>query len=157
MTGCVEDLTGRTVDREPRLAYVPAFPSHRLRLFMLFTFLLVLHAIIAAALVAVILVQKSEGGGLGMGGSPSGLMSARGAADFLTRSTTILATLFVGLSIVLAVIASTGHTAKIDPTLATRAPATDAIPAGSPPPTAAVPSNAIAPAPASNGAVPLAQ
>ena len=42
---------------------------------------------IAAALVGVILMQRSEGGGLGMGGSPSGLMSARGAADFLTRST----------------------------------------------------------------------
>jgi len=53
----------------------------------MFTFLLVVHAIIAAALVGVILVQRSEGGGLGMGGSPSGLMSARGAADFLTRAT----------------------------------------------------------------------
>ena len=47
----------------------------------MFTFLLVVHAIIAAALVAVILMQKSEGGGLGTGGSPAGLMSARGAAD----------------------------------------------------------------------------
>jgi hypothetical protein len=53
------------VDREPRLAYVPAFPSHRLRSPM-FKFLLVLHAIIAASLVTVILMQRSEGGGLGM-------------------------------------------------------------------------------------------
>ena len=37
-------------------------------------------------------MQRSEGGGLGMGGSPSGLMSARGAADFLTRATAVLAT-----------------------------------------------------------------
>ncbi len=44
-----------------------------------------------------------------MGGSPSGLMSARGAADFLTRSTTVLASLFVLLSIVLAVLAATMH------------------------------------------------
>lgn len=75
----------------------------------MFTFLLVVQAIIGAILVTVILMQRSEGGGLGMGGSPSGFMSARGAADFLTRSTTILATLFVGLSIVMAVIASVQH------------------------------------------------
>jgi preprotein translocase subunit SecG len=75
----------------------------------MFTFLLVVQAIIAAMLVTVILMQRSEGGGLGMGGSPSGFMSARGAADFLTRSTTILASLFVGLSIVMAVIASVQH------------------------------------------------
>jgi preprotein translocase subunit SecG len=74
---------------------------------MLFTFLLVVQAIIAFALVTVILMQRSEGGGLGMGGSPTGLMSARGAADFLTRATTILATCFVLLSIVLAVLAAT--------------------------------------------------
>ena len=70
------------------------------------TFLLVVQAIVAAALVGVILMQRSEGGGLGMGGSPSGLMSARGAADFLTRATTILATIFVVLCIVMAVISA---------------------------------------------------
>ena len=143
------------VDWRARLAYVPAFPSHRLRLFM-FTFLLVVQAIIAASLVATILVQKSEGGGLGMGGSPSGLMSARGAADFLTRMTTILATLFVGLSIGLAVIAASGHTSKIDASQATKAPETSTVPASQP---ATAPQNpaAPAPAPASNGAVPLQQ
>ena len=72
----------------------------------MFTFLLVLQALIAALLVAVILVQQSEGGGLGMGGSPTGLMSARGAANFLTRATTILASVFVVLSISLAVVAT---------------------------------------------------
>lgn len=71
----------------------------------LFLFLTVVQALIAAALVGVILMQRSEGGGLGVGGNPSGLMSARGAADFLTRSTAILATLFVILSIVLAALA----------------------------------------------------
>ncbi len=76
---------------------------------MLFTFLLVIQAVVAFALVTVVLMQRSEGGGLGMGGSPSGLMSARGAADFLTRSTTVLASLFVLLSIVLAVLAATMH------------------------------------------------
>jgi len=87
---------------------------------MLFTFLLVVQAIIAFALVTVILMQRSEGGGLGMGGggNPSGLMSARGAADFLTRATKLLAMLFVGMSIVLAVVASTQHrAATIDTSL----------------------------------------
>lgn len=72
----------------------------------LFTFLLVLQAVIAAAMIGVILMQKSEGGGLGVGGSPAGLLSARGAADFMTRATTVLACLFVGLSIILAAMAS---------------------------------------------------
>lgn len=79
----------------------------------LFIFLTVLQALVAAALVGVILMQRSEGGGLGVGGSPSGLMSARGAADFLTRSTAVLATVFVILSIVLAILAvgsSSGRT-----------------------------------------------
>jgi preprotein translocase subunit SecG len=144
------------VDRKPRLAYVPAFPSHRLRLFM-FKFLLVLHAIIAASLVTVILMQRSEGGGLGMGGSPSGLMSARGAADFLTRATSVLATLFVGLAILLAVIAAAGHnTAKIDPSLARTPPATGQLAPPAPQPTTAPVPGAPA-APAGNSAVPLAQ
>lgn len=77
----------------------------------LFIFLTVVQAIVAALLVAVILMQKSEGGGLGVGGSPAGVMSARGAADFLTRSTAILATLFVVLSIALAAIAASTSSA----------------------------------------------
>ena len=71
----------------------------------LFFFLTVVQALIAAALVGVILMQRSEGGGLGVGGNPSGIMSARGAADFLTRATAILAVMFVLLSIVLAAMA----------------------------------------------------
>ena len=84
----------------------------------LFLFLTVVQALVAAALVGLILIQRSEGGGLGMGGSPTGLMSARGAADFLTRTTAILAALFVLLSIVLAALAvdvSTGR--EIDKSL----------------------------------------
>jgi preprotein translocase subunit SecG len=80
----------------------------------MFTFLLIIHAVIAAALVAVILMQKSEGGGLTSGGSPAGLMSARGAADFLTRTTAILATIFVAMSIALAVYAATRQTQTVD-------------------------------------------
>ena len=71
----------------------------------MFTFLLIVQTIVAASLVAVILMQRSEGGGLGVGGSSSGFMTARGASDFLTRTTAILAVIFVTLSIVLAAIA----------------------------------------------------
>jgi preprotein translocase subunit SecG len=81
----------------------------------LFTFLLVIQTLVALAMVVVILMQRSEGGGL-TGGSPSGLMTARGAADFLTRSTAILATIFVVLSIVLAALAArAGGPRVIDP------------------------------------------
>lgn len=90
----------------------------------LFIFLTVVQALVAAALVGVILIQKSEGGGLGVGGSPAGFMSARGAADFLTRATTVLATAFVGLSILLAALA-VGATSnrEIDTSLQRSAPA----------------------------------
>ena len=71
----------------------------------LFLFLTVVQAIVAASLVGVILMQRSEGGGLGIGGSPGGLMGARGAADFLTRTTKWLAVAFVALSIALAAVA----------------------------------------------------
>lgn len=84
----------------------------------LFIFLMVVQAIVAALLVGVILMQKSEGGGLGTGGSPTGFMSARGAADFLTRTTAILAGAFVVLSIVLAAMAaSSGNGRTIDTSL----------------------------------------
>ncbi|MGE8140802.1 preprotein translocase subunit SecG [Novosphingobium sp. NPDC080210] len=76
----------------------------------LIIFLTVVQAIVAFLLIVVILMQKSEGGGLGVGGSPAGLMSARGAADFLTRTTTILATAFVALSILLAALAASNGT-----------------------------------------------
>ncbi|MEP0391431.1 MAG: preprotein translocase subunit SecG [Erythrobacter sp.] len=71
----------------------------------LFIILTVIQAMIAASLVAVVLMQRSEGGGLGIGGNPSGALGARGAADFLTRSTKWLAVAFVVMSIVLAALA----------------------------------------------------
>ena len=94
----------------------------------MFLFLTVVQAIVAAALVGVILMQRSEGGGLGIGGSPSGMLSARGVADFLTRSTKWLAVLFVVLSIALAAVAveTTGSDAiesTLDRTVAPAAPA----------------------------------
>lgn len=106
----------------------------------LFIFLTVVQALVAAALVGVILIQKSEGGGLGVGGSPAGFMSARGAADFLTRATTVLATAFVGLSVLLAALAvNTTSNREIDTSLERTAPAAPldplappAAPAGAP-------------------------
>ena len=68
----------------------------------LFIFLTVIQALVAAALVGVVLLQRSEGGGLGIGSSPGGAFGASGAADFLTRTTKWLAVAFVSLSIVLA-------------------------------------------------------
>ena len=112
-----------------------------------FIFLTVIQALVAAALVGVILIQKSEGGGLGVGGSPAGFMSARGAADFLTRATTVLATAFVGLSIILAALAvRTTANRDIDSSLQRTAPAVPdplavpaAAPAQAPAPLAAAP------------------
>lgn len=71
----------------------------------LFIFLTIIQALIAAALVGVVLMQRSEGGGLGIGSSPGGAFGARGAADFMTRATKWLAVMFVLLSIVLAALA----------------------------------------------------
>ncbi|MEM6475949.1 MAG: preprotein translocase subunit SecG [Pseudomonadota bacterium] len=84
----------------------------------LFIFLTVIQAIIAAALVGVVLMQRSEGGGLGIGGNPSGALGTRGAADFLSRSTKWLAVAFVALSIALAAVAvDTTSTDAISTTL----------------------------------------
>lgn len=89
---------------------------------MLMTFLLVVHGLLALALVAVILVQKSEGGGLTGGGNAGGLVSARGAADLLTRTTAILATLFIVSSLGLAWLAGHSNRPKtIDTTFAREA------------------------------------
>lgn len=68
---------------------------------MLLGILLTVHIIVCAALVVVVLLQRSEGGALGMGGGPTGLMTARGAGDLLTRTTWILATAFFVLSLAL--------------------------------------------------------
>jgi len=88
----------------------------------MFAFLLIVQTLIAVALIGVILMQRSEGGGLGVGGSSSGFMTARGAADFLTRSTAVLGGLFIVLSIVMAAIAgATRQPAKIDTSLANTA------------------------------------
>jgi preprotein translocase subunit SecG len=64
--------------------------------------LLILHIFITLCLIGVILLQKSEGGGLGMGGGQGSLFTARGTANLLTRVTAVLAAIFIGLSILMA-------------------------------------------------------
>jgi len=128
----------------------------------MFKFLLIVQTLIAASLVSVILMQRSEGGGLGVGGSSSGFMTARGAADFLTRSTAVLGGLFIVLSILLAAIAGASREpVKVDTSLANQmapvapqqqgapAPSTPAMQPGQPQPAA--------PAQNQNAPVPLAQ
>jgi preprotein translocase subunit SecG len=61
---------------------------------MLQIILLVVMILISIALAGVVLLQRSEGGALGMGGGPSGFMTARGAGNLLTKTTWVLATLF---------------------------------------------------------------
>lgn len=68
------------------------------------TVLIVIHLMIVLALVGIVLIQRSEGGGLGIGGG-SGFMSARGTANALTRTTAILATLFFLTSLGLGILA----------------------------------------------------
>ena len=67
------------------------------------TILLVIHALLALLLIIIVLIQRAEGGALGIGGGADG-MTPRGASDALTRTTAIIATLFIITSISLTVI-----------------------------------------------------
>ncbi len=79
------------------------------------TVVLVIHLMLAIALIGVVLIQKSEGGALGMGGGGGGgaggggFMTARGTANLLTRTTGILAALFMSTSIILAILSGAGQ------------------------------------------------
>ncbi|MFI4964651.1 MAG: preprotein translocase subunit SecG [Caulobacterales bacterium] len=72
---------------------------------MLIGILLVAQIIVSVALVGVVLLQRSEGGGFVGGGSPSGMMSVRGAGDLLTRTTWILGSAFFIISLLLTILA----------------------------------------------------
>ena len=71
------------------------------------TIVIVIHLLVVIALVGVVLLQRSEGGGLGIGGG-SGFMTARGAANVLTRTTAFLAVAFFATSLTLSIIARYG-------------------------------------------------
>ncbi|MCS6780881.1 MAG: preprotein translocase subunit SecG [Geminicoccaceae bacterium] len=99
------------------------------------TVVLVVHIMIALALVGVILLQRSEGGGLGLGsGTMGGLMTGRGTANLLTRTTAILAACFIATSIVLAILS--GNTGRPPSILDVPAPTAPAVPAVPTPPVA---------------------
>jgi preprotein translocase subunit SecG len=126
---------------------------------MLLNILLAILVLVCFALTGVILLQRSEGGALGMGGGPSGMFTARGAGDLLTRATSILAAAFFILSLAITLLA--GHnraTSSITQRLkvgsedlssvakpqssapASGAPAAPPLPTGAPPlPTTAAP------------------
>jgi preprotein translocase subunit SecG len=65
---------------------------------------IVIHLMLVLALIGVVLLQKSEGGGLGIG-STGGFMTSRGTANVLTRATAILAGLFFATSLILSILA----------------------------------------------------
>ncbi len=134
------------------------------------TVILVIHLMLAAALVGVIMVQKSEGGALGMGGGGmGGFMSGRSAANLLTRTTAILAAGFFATSIALALISThqRASTSIIDSgtppaSSAPVAPGTPAAPTGNAPANQAPLAPSQLPAPAgpaapSTPAAPLAK
>ena len=66
-------------------------------------FILLVNVILAILLVIVILIQKSEGGSLGLGVSQDNFVSSRSAGNFLTKTTVIIATLFIITSITLTI------------------------------------------------------
>ena len=103
---------------------------------MILTLLLVLLIVVCLALGVVVLLQQSEGGALGMGGGPSGFMTARGAGDLLTRTTWVLGGLVFALCLALTILQGKLHGGgsvvdrlKIDPLDAPSAPRLPVAPA----------------------------
>jgi preprotein translocase subunit SecG len=103
--------------------------------------LLIIHLFLALALVIVVLLQRSEGGALGMGGGTmGGMMTARGSANLLTRATGVIAACFLVSSLTLAILSSSnraptsildgagGATQTQQPVTLPALPATPAVP-----------------------------
>jgi preprotein translocase subunit SecG len=104
------------------------------------TVLLIVHLFVTLALIGVVLLQRSEGGGLGVGSSQGmgGFMTGRGTANLLTRTTAVLGTAFFALSLTLAILGrgSAGPRSILEAPPASSAPA---VPAPAPAPS--VPTN----------------
>jgi preprotein translocase subunit SecG len=112
------------------------------------TVLLIIHLFVTLALIGVVLIQRSEGGGLGIGSSQGmgAFMSGRGTANLLTRTTAVLAAIFMGLSLALALMnrGTTGVGRSLlenPPPASAPAPATPAPAPPAPPKGPAVPTN----------------
>ena len=96
--------------------------------------LMVIHVFVTISLIGVVLIQRSEGGGLGIGSSQGmgAFMSGRGTANLLTRTTAVLAALFLGLSLTMAVMnrstPGTGSSILGTPQTSTSVPLPAALP-----------------------------
>ena len=75
-------------------------------------FILILNVILAVLLIVVILLQRSEGGALGLGVSQDSFVSSRSASSFLTKATAIIATLFIITSVSLTIISKDEYSSK---------------------------------------------
>ena len=75
-------------------------------------FILIINIILAILLIGVILLQRSEGGALGLGASQDNFISSRSAGSFLTKATAIIATLFIITSISLTIISKEEFSSK---------------------------------------------
>jgi len=93
-------------------------------------FLIVIHLLVVIALVAVVLLQRSEGGALGIGGG-GGFMTGRGQANALSRATAILAALFFATSLIMSILAGWSRTPRS--ILDSAAPSSTSQPAGKTP------------------------
>ena len=123
---------------------------------MLSGLLITLDILIGVCLVAVVLMQRSEGGAFGMGGGPTGMISARGAGDLLTRTTWVLFALFLALSLGLTLLgAHDKSTSSVlqqlkgqiaNPAALSQPSANSALAAPAPGPSAPAPSPFLAPA-----------
>ncbi|MFM9862697.1 MAG: preprotein translocase subunit SecG [Micropepsaceae bacterium] len=131
----------------------------------LFPILLTIQIVVCVAMIGVILLQRSEGGGLGLGsgGGAGGLMTGRGTANALTRTTVILGTIFISTSIALALVAkATRSSGPLTPgtegTLTTLpgAPSPTPQPAPANPSPTPVPAAPATPAPSSGQPAPSA-
>ena len=112
--------------------------------------LLIIHVFVTLALIGVVLIQRSEGGGLGIGSTQGmgSFMGGRGTANLLTRATAILAAIFMGLSLTLALLnrgtVSAGRTSILDRAPISAPAVAPLIPSGS---DTGKPGDPVAPAP----------
>jgi preprotein translocase subunit SecG len=93
------------------------------------TVIIVIHLMVVAAMIGVVLLQKSEGGGLGIG-STGGFLSSRGTANVLTRTTAVLAATFFATSLILSMLA--GSDRKPRSIIQNTGAPTEQAPSGSP-------------------------
>ena len=77
---------------------------------------IVIHLMLAISMILIVLVQQSEGGGLGIGGGSGGgmggFMTGRATANLLTRATAIIAAAFMATSLLLAILADQGRSSR---------------------------------------------